>query len=249
MENKVLAVANGAKITEGDLQAAIMRFPRERQEYLNTENGKKQLLEEMISFELIYNYAKDSGMENEKEYIDLLERAKKEILTQTAISKVMAQVTVTDQEVKDYYNANQKMFVEPEMVSAKHILVETKEKAEEIISEINDGLSFEEAAQKYSSCPSKGQGGNLGKFSRGQMVPEFEEAAFNLEIGVVSEPVKTQFGYHLIKVEEKIESEAKEFNEVESMIKNTLLQQRQTFKYSQLNSELREKYTVEIVNE
>lgn len=249
MENKVLAVVNGVKITERDLEASIMRFPREKQGYLKTENGKKQLLEEMISFELIYKHAKDSNMENEKEYLDLLERAKKEILTQTAISKLMDQVTVTDQEVKDYYNANQQMFVNPQMVSAKHILVETKEKAEEIAKEINDGVSFEEAAQKYSSCPSKGQGGNLGRFAKGQMVPEFENEAFNLEIGVVSEPVKTQFGYHLIKVEEKIESEVKNFNEVEAMIKSTLLQQRQSFKYSQLNKELREKYTVEIVSE
>lgn len=248
MENKILAIVNGVEISESDLESAVTRFPRERQSYLNTEDGKKQLLEEMIAFELVYNYAKDSGIENEKEYIELLEKAKKEILTQTAISKVMTQVTVTDEEVKDYYNANQQMFVDPAMVSAKHILVETKEKAEEIINEINNGLSFEEAAQKYSSCPSNAQGGSLGRFSRGQMVPEFEEAAFNLEIGKVSEAVKTQFGYHLIKVEEKVESLAKEFDQVKSMIKNNLLQQRQTFKYSQLNTELKEKYPVEIFN-
>lgn len=248
MENKILAVVNGAEISESDLESAIMRFPRERQSYLSTEDGKKQLLEEMIAFELVYNYAKDSGMENEKEYIELLEKAKKEILTQTAISKVMAEVTVSDEEIKDYYKANQQMFAEPEMVNAKHILVETKEKAEEIINEIKNGLNFEDAAQKYSSCPSKAQGGSLGRFAKGQMVPEFEDAAFSLEIGVVSEPVKTQFGYHLIKVEEKVEGSIKNFDEVKNMIKNNLLQQRQTFKYSQLNSELKEKYSVEIFN-
>lgn len=245
MENKVLAVVNGVEITESDLESAIMRFPRERQSYLNSENGKKQLLEEMIAFELVYNYAKDSGIEKEKEYIELLEKAKKEILTQTAISKVMAEVTVTDEEVSDFYKANEQAFVDPEMVSAKHILVETKEKAEEVMNEINSGLSFEDAAKKYSSCPSNAQGGSLGRFSRGQMVPEFEEAAFSLNIGVVSEPVKTQFGYHLIKVEEKVESSVKKFDEVKNTIKNNLLQQRQAFKYSQLNDELRKKYTVE----
>ncbi|MBV7276955.1 peptidylprolyl isomerase [Clostridium sp. PL3] len=246
MENKVLAIVNGVEITESDLESAIMRFPRERQSYLNSEDGKKQLLEEMIAFELVYNYAKDSGIEEEKEYIELLEKAKKEILTQTAISKVMNEVTVTDGEVSDFYKANEQAFVDPEMVSAKHILVETKEKAEEVISEINSGLLFEDAAKKYSSCPSNAQGGSLGRFSRGQMVPEFEEAAFGLNIGVVSEPVKTQFGYHLIKVEEKVESAVKKLDEVKDTIKNNLLQQRQAFKYSQLNNELKEKYTVKI---
>lgn len=248
MENKVLAVVNGREITEMDLDATIMRFPKERQSYLKTENGKNQLLEEMISFELIYNYAKDSGVENDKEYLKQIEAAKKEILTQAAISKIMSEVTVTDQEVEDYYRANKETFKEPETVSAKHILVETLEKAEEVLNEINGGLSFEEAAKQYSSCPSKAQGGNLGKFGRGQMVPEFENAAFNLNIGIISEPVKTQFGYHLIKVDEKNESSIKPFEEVKVMIKNNLLQQRQSFKYSETNKELRKKYSVEILN-
>lgn len=248
MENKVLAVVNGVEITEKELEATISRFPRERQGYLATEKGRNQLLEEIISFELVYNYAKDSGMENDEQYIEQLERAKKEILTQTAISKVVAEAKVSDKEVEDFYSANSEMFKEPEMVSAKHILVETKEKAEEIINKINEGISFEDAAKEFSSCPSNAQGGSLGRFSRGQMVPEFEEAAFNLQIGELSEPVKTQFGYHLIKVEEKVESSAQPFDQVKDTIKNNLLQERQAFRYSQLNSELRKKYNVEINN-
>ncbi|MBC2582968.1 peptidyl-prolyl cis-trans isomerase [Clostridium sp. DJ247] len=249
MEDKILAIVNGQKITERDLEATIARFPRERQSYLKTENGKKQLLDEIISFELIYNYAKDSGIENSEEYINQLEAVKKEILTQTAISNIMSQVVVTDKEVEDYYNANKEMFVEPEMVTAKHILVQTEEKAKDILDEIKGGMSFEKAAQEYSSCPSKAQEGNLGKFGRGQMVPEFEAAAFSLAEGVISEPVKTQFGYHLVKVEEKHESSSKPFEEVKDMIKNNLLQERQAFKYSEVNNELRNKYSVEIINQ
>jgi len=246
MENKVLAVVNGTEITEGELEATIARFPRERQGYLKTEQGKAQLIEEIISFELIYNYAKDSGMEEDAQYIQQLERAKKEILTQITISKVVAEAGVSDKEVEDYYNANKEMFKNPEMVSAKHILVETEEKAEKVLNNIREGMSFEDAAAQFSSCPSNAQGGDLGRFGRGQMVPEFEEAAFSLQIGKVSEPVKTQFGYHLIKVSEKLESSIKPFDEVKASIKNNILQERQAFKYSQLNSELRKKYNVEI---
>lgn len=89
-------------------------------------------------------------------------------------------------------------------VKAKHILVDTKAEATKIKAEIDDGASFDYYARTYSKCPSGQNGGSLGYFGRGQMVKPFEDAAFNGEIGKVSEPVKTQFGWHLIMVEDKI---------------------------------------------
>ncbi|MCI1944880.1 peptidylprolyl isomerase [Clostridium luticellarii] len=247
MQNDVLAVVNGVEITEQDLQNTIRKFPAERQQYLRTENGRKQLLNEIISFELIYNYAKDNHMENSKNYLAKLEAIKKEMLTQTAVDKIMEDAKVTEDEVKDYYNVNKNMYKNPESVTAKHILVDSLEKANKILEEINSGVvSFENAAKKYSSCPSKAQGGNLGKFTRGQMVPEFENVAFNLEIGTISKPVKTQFGYHLIKVEEKEESSIKTFEEVKDSIKRGLLQERQAFRYNQFTEGLKNKYKIEI---
>lgn len=88
-------------------------------------------------------------------------------------------------------------------VKASHILVDTRAEANLIKSKIDNGESFEALAKKYSKCPSGQEGGNLGYFERGQMVPEFEDAAFDLPVGKVSEPVHTQFGWHLIKVYDK----------------------------------------------
>ena len=89
-------------------------------------------------------------------------------------------------------------------VRAEHILVETKDQASEIKSQIEDKkITFEDAAQKYSKCPSKANGGDLGYFGRGMMVKEFEEAAFNAPIKSITDPVQTQFGWHLIKVVDK----------------------------------------------
>ncbi len=246
MENKVLAVVNGQEITEQDLQLTAMRFPRDRQGYLTSEEGRKQLLDQMISFELMYIDAKEKGLENDENYKMQLEMAKKEMLIQTAISKIMEDVVVTDSEVEDYYKANQNLFMNQETVSAKHILVDTAEKAAEIMEEIANGKSFEAAAAEYSSCPSGTAGGELGAFSRGQMVPEFEEAAFAMEIGKVSEPVQTQFGYHLIKVEAKNVGSIKPLEEVKDSIMNMLLQERQTFKYTQFVNSLKDKIKVEI---
>lgn len=246
MNNKVVAIVNGREVTERDMEETLIRFPKERQEFLRSDEGKKQLLDQIISFELIYNYAVDAGLENEEGYIESVERAKKELLTQWGINKFLSQVTVTDGEAEEYFKANGQYFKSNETVSAKHILVDSLEKANEVLGKLKDGLTFEDAAEEYSSCPSKAQGGNLGEFTRGQMVPEFEDAAFKLEIGVVSEPVKTQFGYHLIKVENKKEAKSKEFSEVKDMIKGRLLQERQNYKYVEMTNDLKNKYSVEI---
>lgn len=89
-----------------------------------------------------------------------------------------------------------------EQVRARHILVDHEYEARDLMKKLDDGKSFEELARQFSKCPSGEAGGDLGRFSRGKMVPAFEEAAFSLEVGQVSDPVRTQFGYHLIKREE-----------------------------------------------
>lgn len=86
-------------------------------------------------------------------------------------------------------------------VEASHILVTHEYEAQDLLKKISDGESFDDLASKFSKCPSGQNGGYLGEFGRGRMVPEFEEAAFELEVGQVSEPIRTQFGYHIIKRE------------------------------------------------
>lgn len=247
MENNILARVNGVEISNTDLDETIKRFPAERQSYMSTDLARKQLLEQIISFEVMYNYGKELGLENSQEFLAQVERLKKELLTQATINKVLAEVSVGEEEIALYYAANKEMFKNEETVSAKHILVESLEKCEEIKKEIEGGLSFEEAAEKYSSCPSKEVGGDLGSFTRGRMVPEFEEAAFSLEVGEVSAPVKTQFGYHLVKVEEKTEPSIKALEEVKGAIASNLLQEKQNKHYMEITEELKAKYDVEYV--
>lgn len=246
MDNKVLATVNGKEITEWDLEQMIFRFPQDRQAFLRSEQGKQQLLEQVISFELIYDYARDEKMDDEEAFLPQLEQMKKEVLTQYAVSKIFSDVKVSDKEAEEYYNASKDRFKVKESVSAKHILVDSKEKAEEVAKKIENGLSFEDAAKEYSSCPSKEQGGDLGTFTKGQMVPEFEQAAFTLPVGKISEPVKTQFGYHLIKVENKYDETISPFEEVKNHIMNELLQKKQSLRYVEFVQELKNKYDVNI---
>jgi len=245
MENKILASVNGKNITEQDLQIAMSRFPQENQTYFKSEQGKKQLLDQMISFELVYNYAKDSKLEDEEEFKNQLELMKKDLLIQAGVKKILDTVTVSDDDVKNFYDNNKEMFNSEETVSAKHILVDSKDKADDIMNKINSGMNFEEAAQQFSSCPSAAHGGNLGEFGRGRMVPEFEQAAFQLAVGEVSEPVQTQFGYHIIKVESKSEPSVKPYDEVKATIATNLLHEKQNAAYINFVNDLQEDYKVE----
>ena len=86
-----------------------------------------------------------------------------------------------------------------EVINAQHILVDHEHEAKDLVKKLNDGVTFEELAKDYSKCPSGKSGGNLGDFGKGMMVKPFEDAAFELKVGQVSDPVKTQFGHHLIK--------------------------------------------------
>lgn len=246
MENKILAIVNNVQIKESDVEEAINRFPAERRSYFNSPVAREQLLEQIISYELMYNHGKELGIESSEEFLVQIEKAKKEILTQMTINSELSKITVSEEEIKEYYENNKEKFQEAEQVRAKHILVDTEEEAKSIKDQIEGGLSFEEAAQNNSKCPSASNGGDLGFFTRGRMVPEFENAAFELNVGEVSAPVQTQFGFHLIKVEEKKEASVKSFEEVEQMIGGTVLQEKQASKYYELVEELKGKFNVQM---
>ena len=138
---------------------------------------------------------------------------------------------------------SKRRFVKGETVRAKHILTETEERCAEILTAIEGGeKTFEDAAKEFSTCPSGQRGGDLGEFGKGQMVPEFEKAAFDAEIGKVIGPVKTSFGYHLIKVEGKSKASETSYADISETIKANLLHQKQNDAYNAKVKELKEKY-------
>lgn len=244
MENKVLAVVNNREIKESDVQALLQNLGPNAARYQG-EQGHKQLVEQLILEEMLYSDAVEQGIDTEDKYLATLEQLKKSLLAQYSVSKLLESVTVTEEEINEYYEKNKEAFKSGEAVEASHILVKTEQEANDIKAEIAAGLSFEEAAQKYSSCPSNANGGSLGKFGRGQMVPEFENAAFVLEVGKVSEPVQTQFGYHLIKVTQKEEAKELTLNEVREEVINRVKFEKQNVIYSAKQNLLKEKYPVE----
>ncbi|WP_130807559.1 peptidylprolyl isomerase [Senegalia massiliensis] len=245
MDNKVLATVEGREITEQDIQQLLQSLGPQQAMQFNSEEGKKRLLEELINQELFYLDAKDKNMDEEAEFKLEMERAKSSLLKQYAMRSLLSGADASEEEVTEYYNENKESFKEGQQAKAKHILVESKEEAEKALSEIKEGLSFEEAAKKYSTCPSKEKGGDLGYFTKGRMVPEFEEKAFDMEVGEISEPVKTQFGYHIIKLEDKKEEKQLLLDEVRDQIKQQLIGMKQNKIYIDKTNELKNKYSVD----
>lgn len=239
---EILATVAGENITEADLNAFIQTMPKEQQMYASHPQFRQQILEQVINGRLFAKYAEEMKMDETEEFQTVLNNARKDILASMAIGDTVKGVEVTEEEVKKFYEENPQHFEKGATVSAKHILVKDEEKCQQILEEIAAGKVFEEAAQQYSTCPSGQKGGDLGSFGKGQMVKEFEEAAFAAEIGQVVGPVQTQFGYHLIKVEAKNEATVAPFEDVKEQIRRNLLSQKQNQAYSEKAAELKAKY-------
>lgn len=246
MNEKILATVGGLAITEADL-SALMAALGPRAEQYATPEGRRALIEELVAQKLFLLDAQKNLYEAEAAFAAQLKRAKESLLTEYAIRKTIDRADVKEEEVRAFYDENLDKFTEGETVNASHILVESEEKAREIAEEIAGGaLTFEEAAKKYSSCPSKEAGGNLGEFGRGQMVPEFEAAAFTQEVGTVGAPVKTQFGYHLVRVNAKSEAKPISYNDARESVYRKLLADKQQAAYRSRINQLKILFPVDM---
>lgn len=216
------------------------------------EDALAEIAKEIPEGQTLEQFAASAGVS--------LDRIRKQIATDTKIRKLYEKVTADvakpgDAEVKKYFDEHPDEFKQGASVDASHILISTqgitdpaqlaakekiaKELREELVSK--KGENFAEMAGLHSDCPSKAEGGSLGEFEKGQMVPEFETAAFAQEVGAVGECVKTQFGYHIIKVNGKKEAKTLEFAEVQGKLSENLFEQAKSAKMGEFVSGLREK--------
>ena len=243
MSEKVLAKIAGKELTEKDYQAFLSKVPAEQRAYAEHPQAKAMYVEQFLTQHLYAQLGADLKLEETTEFAELMDVMKMEILSQLAMAETLKGIEVTSGEVKAFYDDNKEMFKKGETVKAKHILVDDEAKANELMAAIEAGeIAFEEAAKANSTCPSSAQGGDLGEFGKGQMVPAFEEAAFAAEIGKVAGPVKTDFGYHIILVEAHQTESTLTFDEVRDQIKGQLTQQKSSEAFQAKTAELKAKY-------
>lgn len=221
---------------------------------------RQSLIDRWVQISLLSQEARAHKLDGDKAVAEKIDESVNTILAQEFVSRyVLDKITVTDKQTSDYYTEHKAEFEDPEMIQARHILIKVPTEAmpddwiaaESRIYEIKKLLDkvddFSTVAKSFSEDPgSKYKGGELGFFSRGQMVPEFEKAAFALQTGEVSEPVKTIFGYHIIKVEERKKVKTKALQEVKEKIKNKLTEEKQEEAINKLLLELENKYGVTV---
>ena len=207
----ILATVNGQKISKEDLNVFLKQVqPNQPINYdmLDAKN-KKELLNAYIEMELMAEAAKKAGVENDPEFRKMLELARKKLLINAYAKKQFAATVVSDSEAKQFYQKHPELFKMPAKVHARHILLKDEKTAQKVIEQLKglqgDALKkkFIELAKKESTGPTGPKGGDLGYFTKDQMVLPFSKAAFALKKGEVSpKPVKTQFGWHVIYVED-----------------------------------------------
>ncbi|MEW5922119.1 MAG: peptidylprolyl isomerase [Bacillota bacterium] len=238
-DGQIVAEVNGEKITREELyQAMLAKNGKDILDHiilkrLVMQEGKKQgivVSEDEITAEV--NLLIDESFYGMKEMFqqalrdyDLTEeKVREDLMVELLLRKIAEnQIDITEEDAKEYFAANIAHFNEPEQIEARHILVDTREKAEEVIQQLQNSKDFAELAKEYSKDTySAMRGGNLGYFERGKMVPEFDEVAFNLEKGQRSDIVQTMFGFHIIEVLDRRKAREVTYEEVRDKVRERM---------------------------
>ncbi|WP_353644601.1 peptidylprolyl isomerase [Mesorhizobium sp. WSM2239] len=222
---KVVATVNGQSITEADLTLAEADLDQQFSR-LPPEQRRAAALSALIEIRLLASEAAAKGLDKDPEFERRMAFLQQRAL-HSAVVDAEVSAKITDEEIRKRYDTEVSNAPPVNEVKARHILVKTKEEADAIIKQLDAGGDFEKLANENTTDPSgKETGGELGYFGPGQMVPEFEKAAFALDVGAYSkEPVQSQFGFHIIKIEDKRTQQPPAFDQVKDQIRSILLRE------------------------
>lgn len=249
---KVLAKVADREIREKDIDQVIrMMGPQGAMMYDNPQ-GRRAVLDELVSMHLFALKGAEEKLDQTPEFKTAVETFRNQSLARAAIDASLKDVTVSDEEAKKFYDEHPDQFTQPERVHVRHVLISDDVTSADAIAKIQAdlkaGVSFDEVAKSRSLCPSAAQGGDLGEVSKGQMVPEFEAAAFALKNpGDLSEPVKTQFGWHIIRLEGRTPSSVEPFDTVKPQLVQYLTNEKKGEAFKNAVEGLKKTYKVEML--
>jgi peptidyl-prolyl cis-trans isomerase C len=239
-EGKVLAEVNSGSITTGDFDRELKNLPEYLKAMADTPQGRKEMLDTMVIRELILQQASKDGLDKGAEIEEKLQDLKKRLIVESFLKKkVEAESKVSDEDMKKFYEQNKDKFKSGEQIKASHILVKTEKEAKDVLAKLKSGGNFEELAKKNSVDSSSAKGGDLGWFGKGSMVPAFEKAALALKEGQISEVVKSDFGFHIIKLTGKRAAGVRPFEEVKEQIKGAIMPTKQQEIFQKIKEELK----------
>ncbi len=239
-EGKVLAEVNSGSITTGDFDRELKNLPEYLKAMADTPQGRKEMLDTMVIRELILQQASKDGLDKGPEIEEKLQDLKKRLIVESFLKKkVEVESKVSDEDLKKFYEQNKDKFKSGEQIKASHILVKTEKEAKDVLAKIKAGGNFEELAKSSSVDSSSAKGGDLGWFGKGSMVPAFEKAALALKEGQTSDVVKSDFGFHIIKLTGKRPAGIRPLEEVKDQIKGAIMPTKQQEVFQKIKDELK----------
>lgn len=246
IDKNVMATVGSDVITTEDFESEIQNLPPAYQAI--AKQNKKEFLNSLVNKKLLLNDAKKKNLENSAEVKKFLEKAKEELMVQQLLkSNILDKIKVSPEDAKAFYDANPDQFKEPEKYKASHILLKNEADAEVVLKDLKSGADFAKLAkEKSEDLGSKDRGGDIGYFSKGDLVPEFEEVVTKMKIGDISNVVKSPLGFHIIKLTDKKEAAKKDFKDVEKEITNRLLVEKQMKAYDGMIESLKKQENVTI---
>jgi peptidyl-prolyl cis-trans isomerase C len=242
-EDKVIATVNGHEIRVSEVQMATDDIMGQLPD-LPPKLRYPFVVEYLIERHLLAQLAVKEGIADTEEYKRRLALYQAKALRDAYFfQKIRPQVT--EEEIRKIYDEESVKLQQTERVRARHILVGTEKEAQDILARLAKGEKFEDLAKQFSLDGSKEYGGDLGYFTQPEMVPEFSKAAFALKVGETSQPTKTDFGWHIIRLEDKKQGAAQPYDQVKSAIRNVLLRR----KVGETMEKVRAASKVEILDE
>jgi peptidyl-prolyl cis-trans isomerase C len=241
----VLASVGNFEIKASDFDARIANLPARYREVV--KRRKSEYLNELINDTLLYREALERGLDDDEEVRRVIAEAEKKILIARLLKdEIDDALEIPDDEVNAFYEENEERYRTPELMRASHILVMSEEDAREILEDYAAGVNFESLAKAKSMDPTAQRGGDIGYFPKGQLMPEFENACAGLDVGEVSGIVRTNLGYHLIKLTDRREPVSRPVKDVEGDIRARLRVQKRQRMFNELLEKLREDTEIKI---
>ena len=239
-KGEVIAEVNGSTITTEDYRKEVAGLPSYLKQMADTPEGRKEMLDTMVVRELVLQDAQKTGVDKSPEVLARMEDMKKRVVVEAYLKKkVEEQVTIADADLQKIYDQKKDKFKSDAQVKASHILLKTAKEANDVLAQVKAGGKFEDLAKKYSIDPAGAKGGDLGWFSKGSMIPEFEKAAFALKEGEISGVVETKFGFHIIKLTGKRPAGIIPFAEVKDQLKAEMLPEKQQEVFKKIKEDLK----------
>lgn len=248
-KGQVVVNLSDHKITIEDLRVALKNLsPQEREGIRVNKALMDKFVEDMAYMEAMYLEAKKENLENDPEFKARLEQQKKLLLAQELIrKKLLPKLKVEDKEVKEYYDKNREHYKMAKRYKVSHLMVKDEKDLQLAQERLKKGEPFEKVVRELSIDKESAQsGGSLGYLEEGRMPPEFERVLKKMKVGQISEPVKTQFGWHLLKLEEVKDAGYVDYETMKESIRNVLLEEKRQKLMEEYTQELKKKYKIEI---